>query len=121
MRRLILTSILCLPLVACGGSEKSCDSDDVLKSLHSKLVEGLNFEIGVKDYYSSNKGKLTLKDPREVGKSGEFTRCSITMVMTHYVDPKTNARYPAPQEKSLPMPYSFKVIDAMITQVKVAE
>ncbi len=121
MYRLFFTAILCLPLVACGGSKKTCSSRSVLDALHDKLVIGMNYEIGVDNYYDGQKAAITLKDPRTVGPSEDFMRCSITMVLTHYVDPKTHVRYPKPLQKEVPMPFSFKDVDAMITQIKVAK
>ena len=121
MYRLFFTAILCLPLVACGGSKKTCSSTDVLNALHDKLVIGMNYEIGVDDYYNGQKAKITLTDPRTIGPSGDVIRCSVAMKLTHYVDPKTNVRYPQPVEKTVSMPYSFKSVDAMITQINVAQ
>lgn len=121
MYRFLFTSILCVPLVACGEAKKSCDSKNVLDALHEKLVMGMNFNIGVDHYYDGEKAKITLENPRRIGPSGDYMRCTITMKLTHYVDPKTGVRYPHPAEKSVPMPYSYKNIDAMITEVKVAQ
>ncbi|WP_297323599.1 hypothetical protein [uncultured Bartonella sp.] len=121
MYRLIFTTMLCLPLLACNGSKKTCGSKDVLDALHDKLVIGMNFQIGVENYYDGKKATITLEDPRTIGPSGDFIRCSISMTLTHYVDPKTNVRYKEPLTKTVPMPYSFKNIDAMITQINVAK
>ena len=120
MYRLFFTAALCLPLVACGGSKKTCGSKDILDALHDKLVIGMNYQIGIDGYYDGQKAKISLTDPRTIGPSGDFMRCSITMKLTHYVDPKTNVRYPTPLEKTVPMPYTFKNVDAMITQINVA-
>ena len=120
MYRLFFTAALCLPLVACGGSKKTCGSKDILDALHDKLVIGMIYQIGIDGYYDGQKAKISLTDPRTIGPSGDFMRCSITMKLTHYVDPKTNVRYPTPLEKTVPMPYTFKNVDAMITQINVA-
>ena len=121
MYRLFFTAILCLPLVACGGSKKTCSSREVLDALHDKLVIGMNYQAGVDGYYDGQKAKITLTDPRTIGPSGDFMRCSVAMKLTHYVDPKTNVRYPQPLEKTVPMPFSFKDVDAMITETRVAQ
>ena len=77
MYRLFFTAILCLPLVACGGSKKTCSSREVLDALHDKLVIGMNYQAGVDGYYDGQKAKITLTDPRTIGPSGDFMRCSV--------------------------------------------
>lgn len=121
MYRFFFTTILCFLLAGCNNAKKSCDSTNILSALHEKLVVGMNYQIGVDDYYDGKKGKLTLESPISIGKSGDFMRCSISMVLTHYINPKTNVRYSTPVVRTLRMPYSFKNVDANITQIQVGK
>lgn len=121
MRHISLILVTCLPLAACGVPEKSCSSDDIIKTVHSKLIEGMNFTIGVPDFYNGRRGKIELENPRYVGQNNDRTLCSVTMKRIHYVDPVTGTRYQVPKEETFSMPYNFKVIDALINSVQVAK